>query len=117
MKKSLVLMAALACAVNSMAEKSHITKVDTVNAYQLQDVLVTSIRANKQTPVAYKNLNQKEIKKVNFGQDIPYILSLTPSITTTSDAEITEGLSEGEQIVASDVTTLVEGTKAIAIGE
>ena len=86
MKKSLVLMAALACASHSLADNFRITKVDTVNAYQLQDVLVTSIRANKQTPVAYKNLNQKEIKKVNFGQDIPYILSLTPSITTTSDA-------------------------------
>ena len=83
MKKSLVLMAALACAGHSLADNFRITKVDTVNAYQLQDVLVTSIRANKQTPVAYKNLNQKEIKKVNFGQDIPYILSLTPSITTT----------------------------------
>ena len=60
MKKSLVLMAALACAGHSLADNFRITKVDTVNAYQLQDVLVTSIRANKQTPVAYKNLNQKD---------------------------------------------------------
>ncbi len=42
---------------------------------------------------------------------------VTVGLTTTSDAEITSGLSEGEQIVAGDVTTLVEGTKAIAIGE
>ena len=34
----------------------------------------------------YCNFYQSQIKSVNFGQDIPYILSLTPSITTTSDA-------------------------------
>ncbi len=42
---------------------------------------------------------------------------ITVGLTTTTDAEIKEGLSEGDQIVAGDVSTLVEGTKAIAIGE
>ena len=40
---------------------------------------------------------------------------VTIGITSTTDAEITEGLSEGENIVAADVTTLVEGTPAVAI--
>ena len=61
-------------------------KIDTLNTYTLQDVQVTSTRATKTTPVAFKTLNQQQIKQVNFGQDIPYILSLTPSVTTTSDA-------------------------------
>ncbi len=61
-------------------------KLDTLNTYTLQDVQVTSTRATKTTPVAFKTLNQQQIKQVNFGQDIPYILSLTPSVTTTSDA-------------------------------
>ena len=42
---------------------------------------------------------------------------VTVGLTTTTDAEITEGLSEGENIVAADVSTLTEGTAAIAIGE
>lgn len=56
-------------------------KLDTLNTYTLQDVQVTSTRATKTTPVAFKTLNQQQIKQVNFGQDIPYILSLTPSVT------------------------------------
>lgn len=59
---------------------------DSIRTYELQDVQVTSTRASKTTPVAFKTLNQQQIKQVNFGQDIPYILSLTPSVTTTSDA-------------------------------
>ena len=42
---------------------------------------------------------------------------VTVGLTTTSEAEITEGLIEGEQIVAADVTTMTEGTKAIAMPE
>lgn len=60
--------------------------IDTLRTYELQDVQVTSTRAHKTTPVAYQNLDKKQIKSVNFGQDLPYVLSLTPSVTTTSDA-------------------------------
>ena len=31
-------------------------------------------------------MSKEELKAVNFGRDIPYLLSLTPSITMTSDA-------------------------------
>lgn len=61
-------------------------KLDTLNTYTLQDVQVTSTRATKKTPMAFTTLGKDKIKQVNFGQDIPYILSLTPSVTTTSDA-------------------------------
>lgn len=60
--------------------------VDSVKTVALQEVQVFSTRAGKKTPMAYTNLGKQDIKRVNFGQDIPHLLSLTPSITTTSDA-------------------------------
>ena len=36
--------------------------------------------------MAFTNMSQEQLKTVNFGQDVPYLLSLTPSITMTSDA-------------------------------
>lgn len=86
MKSKILLMAALTCAVVANAANPKGEKIDTARTYQLQDVQVTSIRANEKTPMTFKNLDQKAIRQVNFGQDIPYVLSLTPSITVTSDA-------------------------------
>ena len=81
MKRFVLGMAALVSAVSMEA-----SDLDTLRAVELQGVQVVSTRASKKTPVAYTNMSQQELKSVNFGQDIPYLLSLTPSITMTSDA-------------------------------
>ena len=60
--------------------------LDSLLSVELQGVQVTSTRASKKTPVAYTNMTQEQLKAVNFGQDVPYLLSLTPSVTMTSDA-------------------------------
>ena len=52
----------------------------------LNEVNVNAIKANKKTPVAFTYLKKEEIEKSNLGQDLPSLLSLTPSIVTTSDA-------------------------------
>ena len=78
-------MAALSCAATASWAADN-EPVDSIRTYELQGVQVTSTRAGKKTPMAFSTLTQKQIKQVNFGQDIPYILSLTPSVTTTSDA-------------------------------
>ena len=59
---------------------------DSLHTYQLQTVVVASTRAGNKTPMAFQNVSRKELQSVNFGKDIPYLLSLTPSIITTSDA-------------------------------
>ena len=61
-------------------------RLDTLNTYTLQGVQVTSTRATKTTPMAFLTLDKKQIEQLNYGQDIPQLLSLTPSVTTTSDA-------------------------------
>ena len=85
MKSKFMPLVVLACAtIQTYAETKE--PVDSLKVYSLQGVQVTATRANQETPIAFTSLSQQQIKNVNFGQDIPYILSLTPSITTTSDA-------------------------------
>ena len=59
---------------------------DSLKNVELQNVQVVATRASKKTPVAFSNLDKAMIKAVNYGQDVPYLLSLTPSVTMTSDA-------------------------------
>ena len=56
---------------------------DSMRVVNLQEVQVVSTRATAKTPVAFTNIGKAELKKVNFGQDIPYLLSMTPSTLTT----------------------------------
>ena len=65
---------------------AHAEEADSLKSVELQDVQVVSTRASKKTPVAFTNMNKEQLKVVNHGQDVPYLLSLTPSITMTSDA-------------------------------
>ena len=81
MKKNLLMMAAMAITMTVSAAPK-----DSLRTAELQDVQVISTRATKKTPMAFTNMTQEQIKAVNHGQDIPYLLSLTPSVTITSDA-------------------------------
>lgn len=60
---------------------------DTISKIKLLDeVNVNALRANEKTPIAFTNLEKKVIKKRDLGQDMPYIINLTPSIVSNSDA-------------------------------
>lgn len=50
------------------------------------DVFVSATRVDETTPVTYTNVEASEIERRNLGQDVPYLLQSTPSVTTTSDA-------------------------------
>jgi len=56
------------------------------NAILADEVIVSSTRAGNKTPVAMTNLTGDDIKRQNVGQDIPYQLSLTPSLVESSEA-------------------------------
>jgi iron complex outermembrane receptor protein len=47
---------------------------------------VVILYVNPGTPTTYNTLKTKEIEKNNFGQDLPYLLQMTPSTVVTSDA-------------------------------
>ena len=73
----------LAASANAFAQTS---AKDSLRVVNLQEVQVVSTRATSKTPVAYSNISQKEIQKQNFGLDLPFLLTATPSVLTTSDA-------------------------------
>jgi iron complex outermembrane receptor protein len=75
------MMAALATAMTAQA-----ADVDTLKSVELQELQVVSTRATRNTPVAFTDMNKEQLQRVNHGQDVPYLLSLTPSVTMTSDA-------------------------------
>ena len=52
----------------------------------LDEVSVNAIRAKTNTPIAFTNLNKQQIEKSNLGQDLPFLISSTPSVVTSSDA-------------------------------
>lgn len=75
-------MMAVLCASLSLQA----AELDTLKSVELQEVEVKATRATKKTPMAFTNMDKEQLKAVNFGQDVPYLLSLTPSVTMTSDA-------------------------------
>ena len=89
MKKDLLLFAALILGVATTAgaaKNKAGERIDTLKARQLQEVQVISTRASEKTPLAFTDVSKKDIQAVNYGKDVPYLLSLTPSVTITSDA-------------------------------
>ncbi|WP_321426607.1 TonB-dependent receptor domain-containing protein [uncultured Bacteroides sp.] len=59
---------------------------DSLRLVRLQEVQVVGTRATAKTPVAFSNVSKEQIRKQNFGQDIPFLLTMTPSVVVTSDA-------------------------------
>lgn len=55
-------------------------------SFMSEEIVVSSIRAGEKTPTTYTNLSAQKIEKLNYGQDLPYLLNLTPSTVVTSDA-------------------------------
>ena len=56
------------------------------NVVMTDEILISATRAKDKTPMAYNNVTRDEIASRNMGYDIPYLLQLTPSFVTTSDA-------------------------------
>jgi iron complex outermembrane receptor protein len=59
---------------------------DTIKVRQLDEVLVSGVRAGKKNPVTFTNVTKEEIAPRNLGQDIPILLNYLPSVVTTTDA-------------------------------
>ncbi len=55
------------------------------------EVIVSGIRAGAKTPIAFTNIDKEKIEKMKDGEDIPFLLSTTPSIITSSESGIGMG--------------------------
>ncbi|WP_040396711.1 carboxypeptidase-like regulatory domain-containing protein, partial [Cesiribacter andamanensis] len=93
-------------------EQEVVLQQDLHLSLQLQDwglmadeVVVTATRATEQTPTTFTEVSRQELQKQNLGQDIPYLLNLTPSVVSTSDAGAGVGYT-GLRIRGSDATRI-----------
>ncbi len=69
----------------------------------LDEVLVSAIRVNSDSPVTFSNLDKDQLGPRNLGQDIPILLNILPSVVTTSDAGAGVGYT-GIRVRGSDAT-------------
>ncbi|MBD5226201.1 MAG: TonB-dependent receptor plug domain-containing protein [Bacteroidales bacterium] len=53
---------------------------------ELHDVEIVANRASAKIPVAFTNVLKSDLRNSNEGRDIPYLLGMTPSMVSTSDA-------------------------------
>ncbi len=75
------------------------------SAEELDEVVVTALRADSRTPIAFTTLPASRIEKYNLAQDMPYVLRLTPSVVVSSDAGNGVGYTQ-IRIRGTDITRI-----------
>lgn len=68
-------------------------------------LVITSSRVNDRMPIAVNNLNKKDIERLNYGQDIPFLLQQMPSVVVFSDAGAGVGYT-GLRVRGSDASRI-----------
>lgn len=82
-KKFWTMAVAILSGLSAVAEEE---TADSLRHVDLEEVQVIGTRATAKTPVAFVNMDKEAIRKQNTGLDIPFLLSMTPSVLTTTDA-------------------------------
>ena len=72
-------------------------------SYMSDEVIISAIRAGAQSPTTHENVSGRSIDEKNMGQDLPYLLSMTPSVVVSSDAGAGVGYT-GLRIRGVDLT-------------
>ncbi len=75
------------------------------SAILTDEVFVTGVRADAETPVTFSNVSREKIAEKNLGQDIPYLIKTLPSVVVTSDAGAGVGYT-AFRIRGSDLTRI-----------
>ncbi len=93
-------------------EKTAFIKSDTTLTFRLEpraimeeEVIIRGTRAGENAPTTFQNMSEEEIEQVNMGQDLPYVMSLTPSAVASSDAGAGVGYT-GLRIRGTDLTRI-----------
>lgn len=75
--------------IGALAQTTTTTKTTTVTESEpstLNEAIVTATRASIKTPVAQTTIRGDEIRKMNIGADIPFIMELSPSVVISSES-------------------------------
>src|SRR3546814_7829410 len=68
-----------------------------------EEVIVTATRASANSATAFTNIDKSYLEKQNLGQDLAYLVNLSPSVVVSSDAGNGVGYT-GIRIRGSDNT-------------
>jgi iron complex outermembrane receptor protein len=71
----------------------------------MQPIEVRALRAGDRAPFSKTDINKKQIETTNLGQDLPFLLNQTPSVTVNSDAGNGVGYT-GIHIRGTDATRI-----------
>lgn len=91
-------------------------QTDSLRIITVQEIEVSAVRLKKHTPMAFTDIGKKEIEEQNFGQDMPFLLSMTPSLISTSDAGAGVGYT-GVRIRGTDPTRINVTTNGVPMNE
>lgn len=69
------------------------------------EIIVQSTRVDENSPTVYSTVSKQQIEANNTGQDLPYILQLSPSVVTSSDAGAGVGYT-GIRIRGTDISRI-----------
>lgn len=70
-----------------------------------EEVVVSSIKASDKTPVAKTNISKEQLQSLNAADDIPLLLSMTPSVVSSTESGIGVGYSS-MRIRGTDATRI-----------
>ncbi len=72
-------------------------------SYLSDEVIISATRVSGSSPTTFENISAKTLNKNSMGQDMPYLLRMTPSVVVTSDAGAGVGYT-GMRIRGVDLT-------------
>lgn len=117
MKHLLLPAACIAVALSPLAASAaEAFEPESSDTIQLSGIEIAANRAAANTPVAYSLVARAELERRNDGRDIPFLLSMTPSLTTTSDAGAGMGYS-GLRIRGVDATRINVTANGVPIND
>lgn len=85
MKNIFLFLTLLVLSVCANAQQNQ-QEQDSTSTETLDEVLVSAVRVNADSPITHTNLSKEELAKRNLGQDIPTLVNYLPSVVSTSDA-------------------------------
>jgi iron complex outermembrane receptor protein len=112
MKKNVIVMFVLCSAFTGAYSQEN----DSASVYKLDEIHVIATRAENKTPVTHSLVTKSQIENSNYGQDIPFLLTLMPSTVATSDAGAGIGYT-GVRIRGIDPTRINVTTNGIPLND
>ena len=84
--KKLVIATALTGLFAASAQPLHAERIDSTQVYDLNEVVVKAVRAQKEAPFAVANIGKQELKTFSTtGQELPFLLARTPGVLAWSE--------------------------------